>query len=68
MLGILVTSAVAARGLDIKGVTHVVNFDMPEEIDEYVHIMKELTVSVAPGGLSFSLATMVNQWQSWCLS
>ena len=34
---ILVATAVAARGLDIKGVAHVVNFDMPEEIDEYVH-------------------------------
>ena len=34
---ILVATAVAARGLDIKGVAHVVNFDMPEDIDEYVH-------------------------------
>ena len=34
---ILVATAVAARGLDIKGVAHVVNFDMPNEIDEYVH-------------------------------
>jgi len=34
---ILVATAVAARGLDIKGVAHVVNFDMPEEIDEFVH-------------------------------
>jgi superfamily II DNA/RNA helicase len=34
---ILVATAVAARGLDIKGVQHVVNYDMPDEIDEYVH-------------------------------
>jgi len=33
----LVATAVAARGLDIKGVAHVINFDMPEEIEEYVH-------------------------------
>jgi len=34
---ILVATAVAARGLDIKDVMHVVNFDMPEEVEEYVH-------------------------------
>lgn len=34
---ILVATSVAARGLDISGVTHVVNFDMPKEADEYVH-------------------------------
>lgn len=34
---ILVATAVAARGLDIKNVSHVINFDMPKTIDEYVH-------------------------------
>ena len=34
---ILVATAVAARGLDIKDVKHVVNYDLPKEIDEYVH-------------------------------
>lgn len=34
---ILVATSVAARGLDIPGVTHVVNYDMPDEISEYVH-------------------------------
>ncbi|KAG1685247.1 putative ATP-dependent RNA helicase DDX4 [Nymphon striatum] len=34
---ILVATAVAARGLDIKGVQHVINYDMPSAIDEYVH-------------------------------
>lgn len=28
---------VAARGLDIPNVKHVVNFDMPSDIEEYVH-------------------------------
>ncbi|GMR53785.1 hypothetical protein PMAYCL1PPCAC_23980, partial [Pristionchus mayeri] len=34
---ILIATAVAERGLDISGVDHVINFDMPKEIDEYVH-------------------------------
>jgi len=34
---ILVATAVAARGLDIPNVKHVVNFDMPSDIEEYVH-------------------------------
>ena len=34
---ILVATDVAARGLDISGVTHVFNFDLPQEIDSYVH-------------------------------
>ncbi len=34
---ILVASDVAARGLDIKGVSHVVNFDAPWHPDDYVH-------------------------------
>lgn len=36
-MSILVATAVAARGLDIKGVAHVVNYDLPKGIDEYVH-------------------------------
>ena len=34
---ILVATAVAARGLDIKGVAHLINYDMPKSIDEYIH-------------------------------
>ncbi|KAG2394169.1 hypothetical protein C9374_003933 [Naegleria lovaniensis] len=34
---ILIATDVAARGLDIEKVTHVVNYDLPKEIDSYVH-------------------------------
>ncbi|KAL4578259.1 hypothetical protein LXL04_014379 [Taraxacum kok-saghyz] len=34
---ILVATDVAARGLDIPHVSHVVNFDLPNDIDDYVH-------------------------------
>ncbi|KAF1797666.1 P-loop containing nucleoside triphosphate hydrolase protein [Mucor lusitanicus] len=34
---IMVATAVAARGLDIPNVTHVISFDLPSDIDDYVH-------------------------------
>ena len=34
---ILIATSVAARGLDIPFVKHVVNYDLPQSIDEYVH-------------------------------
>ncbi len=34
---IMVATDVAARGLDIPNVTHVINFDLPNDIDDYVH-------------------------------
>lgn len=34
---ILISTNVAARGIDIPDVAHVVNFELPNEIDEYVH-------------------------------
>jgi len=34
---VMVATDVAARGLDIKGVTHVINFDMARDVESYVH-------------------------------
>jgi superfamily II DNA/RNA helicase len=36
-INILVATDVASRGLDIEGVTHVINFDAPATIEDYVH-------------------------------
>ncbi|WJQ81366.1 DEAD/DEAH box helicase [Brevibacillus brevis] len=33
----LVATDVAARGLDVEGVTHVFNYDIPEDVDSYIH-------------------------------
>ncbi|WP_018969489.1 DEAD/DEAH box helicase [Rubritalea marina] len=34
---VLVATDVAARGIDISGVTHVINFDFPEHSEDYIH-------------------------------
>ncbi len=34
---ILVATDVAARGLDVEGISHVVNFDIPNSSDDYIH-------------------------------
>ena len=34
---ILAASDIAARGLDVEGVTHVINYDVPHDADWYVH-------------------------------
>ncbi len=36
-IDVLVATDVAARGLDVSGVTHVINFDMPQDPESYVH-------------------------------
>lgn len=36
-IGILVASDVAARGLDIKNVSHIINYDIPKTAKEYIH-------------------------------
>ena len=34
---LLVATDVAARGIDVSGITHVINFDMPKNAEDYVH-------------------------------
>ncbi|MEW8985560.1 MAG: C-terminal helicase domain-containing protein, partial [Bacillus sp. (in: firmicutes)] len=36
-VNMMLATDVAARGLDIKGITHVVHYDFPRDIEQYVH-------------------------------
>jgi ATP-dependent RNA helicase RhlE len=53
---VMVATDVAARGLDIPGVSHVINFDMPEEPDVYVHRIGR-TARMGREGRAISLVT-----------
>jgi superfamily II DNA/RNA helicase len=55
-INILVASDVAARGLDIKGVSHVFNFDIPWHPDDYIHRIGR-TGRAGATGSAFSLVT-----------
>ncbi|KAG1149201.1 hypothetical protein G6F37_004197 [Rhizopus arrhizus] len=50
---LLVATAVAARGIDIPNVMHVVNYDIPGDIDEYIHRIGR-TARVGKSGLATS--------------
>ena len=53
----LVATDVAARGIDVADVTHVINFDIPEDRDAYVHRIGRTGRAGATGaGISFVLA------------
>ena len=34
---VLVATDVAARGIDVRGITHVINYHLPQEYDDYIH-------------------------------
>ena len=53
---VLVASDVAARGLDVKGVSHVINFDVPWQPDDYIHRIGR-TGRAGMTGIAITLAT-----------
>ena len=55
-INILVASDVAARGLDVKGVSHVINYDVPWQPDDYVHRIGR-TGRAGMKGIAITLAT-----------
>jgi ATP-dependent RNA helicase DeaD len=53
---VLVATDVACRGLDVKDLTHVINYSIPRELDHYVHRIGRTGRSGKPG-LAISLVT-----------
>jgi ATP-dependent RNA helicase DeaD len=57
-LRILVATNLAARGLDIPAVSHVINYDMPSNVEEYVHRIGRTARMGRPG----TAITFVSEW------
>jgi len=53
---ILVCTDVAARGLDIKGVSHIYNYDLPRDGDSYIHRIGR-TARAGAEGVALSLVS-----------
>lgn len=53
---ILVATDIAARGIDIEGVSHVYNFDVPHDVDYYIHRIGR-TGRAGTTGVAITLAT-----------
>ena len=57
-LRVLVATNVAARGLDIPAVSHVINYDIPSNVEEYVHRIGRTARMGRPG----TAITFVSEW------
>jgi superfamily II DNA/RNA helicase len=57
-LDILIATNVAARGIDIPEITHVVNFDVPQNAEEYIH----RTGRTGRAGRDGKAITFVSEW------
>lgn len=60
---ILIATAVAARGLDIKDIMHVINYDLSDDIDDYVHRIGRTARAGNPG-----LATTFYNDRNWTIA
>jgi superfamily II DNA/RNA helicase len=53
---LLVATDVASRGLDVPGITHVINYDLPQNVEDYVHRIGR-TGRAGSSGIAISFAS-----------
>lgn len=57
---ILVATDIAARGIDIEGITHIYNYDVPHDVDYYIHRIGR-TGRAGSTGIAVTLATSAEE-------
>lgn len=61
---VLIATDLAARGIDVDNITHVINYDMPGEPDAYVHRVGRTGRAGQQGmALTFCMAEDIDQWR-----
>ena len=69
---LLICTDVASRGLDVKELTHVINYSVPKELDVYVHRIGRTARSGKPGtAISFMIPThrhLISRLEHWTKS
>ncbi len=63
---VMVATDIAARGLDVEGISHVINYDMPDTADAYLHRIGR-TGRAERTGDAFTLATPQDWEMVWTL-
>ena len=58
---VLVATNIAARGLDVEGISHVINYDVPEHPEDYVHRIGR-TARYDADGDAITLVTPDDEW------
>ena len=53
---VLIATDLASRGIDVSGVSHIINYDIPEDADSYVHRIGR-TARMGAGGKAFTFVT-----------
>lgn len=65
-LQMLIATDVAARGIDVEELTHVINYNLPDEIEAYTH-RSGRTGRAGKSGISISIIHMKEQGKIWQL-
>ena len=56
----LVATDIAARGIDVEGISHVINYDMPMQVEDYVHRIGR-TGRAEADGRAYTFVTPVDE-------
>jgi ATP-dependent RNA helicase DeaD len=56
----LIATDIAARGLDIEGITHIINYDVPEDTESYIHRIGR-TGRAGQSGVAITIATAADK-------
>jgi ATP-dependent RNA helicase RhlE len=63
---VLVATDIAARGIDVDGVTHVINFDLPDVPESYVHRIGR-TARAGASGIAYSFCDAEERGMLWAI-